>query len=203
MREVFGDGRVVAHKNGGFAIEAPGLSTPALFLPSTAGLPVPDLTPYLGQVISFTGLLQSIGDNLETLAFHCADLQIPTTELAPSPVWAVVSGNLGKAPETNPKGDRLTASIAYDKVGEAASWLRITSYTYVSISDLFTKLEAGHGIIAYGALESYDYNGKPRVQLSLRGYQDLPRSNAPKPPTSLMASRSASDTAAHAFDDAA
>lgn len=202
MREVFGDGRLVAHENG-FAIEAPGLGTPAPLLASTSGQPVPDLSAVVGQVISFTGVLQSTGENLEQLAIHCADLQIPSTETPVSPVWAVVSGNLGKAPEANPKRDRLTASIAYDKIGDATSWLRVTAYTYFSISDLFSKLEAGSGVICYGALESYDYNGKPRVQLSLRGYQELPRSNAPKPPISLMASRSSADTAPHAFDEVA
>jgi hypothetical protein len=202
MREVFGDGRVV-QAAGGIALEAPGLSSPALLLPSTAGMPVPDLTAHLGAVISYTGVLHSSGDNLEAVAIHCSDLQIPPVELQPSPMWAVISGNLGKAPETNPKGDRLTASLAYDKTGDATSWLRITAYTYFSISDLFSKLEAGAAIITYGSLESYDYNGKARAQLGLRGYQELPRHSAPKAPTSLMASRSSSDTAPDAFTAAA
>jgi hypothetical protein len=203
MREVFGDGRVIQLSAGVFGLEAPGLSTPATMLPSTGGVTVPDLTAHLGAVISYTGTLRSTGDNLEVIAIHCADLQIPPVELQPSPMWAVVSGNLGKTPEANPKGDRLTASLAYDKVGDAGSWLRLTAYTYFSISDLFSKLEAGTGIIAYGSLESYDYNGKPRAQLGLRGYQELPRNSAPKAPTSLMASRSSSDTAPDAFTAAA
>jgi hypothetical protein len=202
MREVFGDGRVVKHGDG-FGLEAPGLSSPALLLPSTSGMPVPDLTAHLGAVISYTGVLQSMGDNLEAIAIHGADLQIPLSELQPSPMWAVISGNLGKPPEINPKGDRYVASVAYDKIGDATSWLRITAYTYFSISDLFCKLEEGKAIIAYGSLESYDYNGKPRAQLGLRGYQELPRSSAPKAPTSLMASRSSSDTAPDAFTAAA
>ena len=204
MREVFGDGRIVALKSGGFGIEATGLRTPAQMLPGTNGAPVPDLSQHVGMVIAYTGVLQSPGDNLETLAFHYADLQLPNDEQpAVSPMWAVVSGNLGKAPEANPKGDRLSASIAYDKIGDATSWLRVSAYTYFSISDLFAGLEGGAGLVAYGALESYDYNGKPRVQLALRGLQLLARSAAPKPPTVLGSARSESDIAAHAFDDAA
>lgn len=204
MREVFGDGRIVTLKSGGFGIEAAGLRSPAQMLPSASGAPVPDLSAQVGKVINYTGLLRSGGDNLETLAFHYADLQLPNEdEPAISPMWAVVSGNLGKAPETNPKGDRLSASIAYDKIGEATSWLRISAYTYFSISDLFAGLEGGSGIVAYGALESYDYNGKPRVQLALRGLQLLVRSAAPKPPTVLGSSRTEADIAPHAFDEAA
>jgi hypothetical protein len=203
MREVFGDGRVVAAKDGGFAIEAPGLHAPALLLPATNGSPVPDMAPYLDKVISYTGLLRSSGENLESVAIHFSDLHgAGEAELLPSPMWAVVSGNLGKAPEANPKGDRIVASIVYDKVGEAASWLRISAYSYFSISDLFAGLEGGTGVVAYGALESYEYNGKPRLQLALRGLQLLTRSSGPKPPTVIGSARSAADIAAHAFDDA-
>lgn len=204
MREVFGDGRLVATKDGGFGVEAPGLRTPALLLPGTNGTPVPDLSAFVGKVLSYSGALYSSGDNLETISFHCLDLQEPSGEEPPvSPMWAVISGNLGKAPETNPKCDRITASIAYDKVGESSSWLRISAYAYNTIADQFAKLEGGTWLVAYGAIEAYDYNGKPRAQLAMRGYQLLARSAAPKPPTVLMAGRSEADTAAHAFDEAA
>lgn len=204
MREVFGDGRVVQHPAGGFAIEAPGLHAPAQLLPGTDGTAVPDLSSLIGQVISYVGILESTGDNLEHARIHGADLQIPAEPIAaPSPMWAIVSGNLGKAPEPNPKGDRLTASIAYDKKGEATSWLRLTSYAYFAISDLFRGLEAGTAIEAYGAMESYDYNGKPRLQLAIRGLQLLKSGGSVKTPTSLMAARSAADIAPHAFDEAA
>lgn len=203
MREVFGDGRLVKQANG-FAIEAPGLHTPALLLAGVDGTPLPDLSEHEGKVISYTGLLQSTGDNQECIALHPADIQLPAVDAHVSPMWCLLSGNLGKAPEPNPKGDRLVASLAYDKVGGDASWLRITAYPYFSIAELFAIQEAGTALIAYGALESYDYNGKPRAQLSLRGFQLLARaSTAPTPPTSLMSARSADTIAPHAFDDAA
>lgn len=204
MREVFGDGRLVAIGNVGFGLEAPGLKEPALLLPATNGAPVPDLSAQVGTVISYVGVLAAPTGDLKAAALHCVDLQIPNEEAAPSPMWAVVSGNLGKAPELNPKGDRYTASLAYAKQGDETSWLRITAYSYYSIADLFAGLEAGTGVIVYGAVESYDYNDKPRVQLAMRGLQLLKSSTAAKPPVSLMSARSADDIAEHTgFDTAA
>jgi len=202
MREVFGDGRLVK-VDGGFGIEAVGLSAPALLLPGSEGSPVPDLTPQLGEVLSYTGLLRSSGDNLETISIHFAEILKPQTDTPISPMWAMVSGNLGKAPELNPNKDRIVASIAYDKVGDATSWLRISAYSYLGISNIFATLESGAALIAYGAIESYDYKDKPRAQLALRGYQLLGKSSAPKAPISLASARSVADTAPHAFDEAA
>jgi hypothetical protein len=186
----------------GYAIEAVGLHHPALLLAATDGTPVPNLTSLVGQVISYVGVLQSTGENQEAIAIHAADLQNPPIEVPVSPMWCVISGNLGKAPEANPKGDRIVSSIAYDKIGDATSWLRLTSYSYSSITDLFRELDAGASLIAYGSLESYDYNGKPRAQANLRGLQLL-KPAAPKAPVSLMAARSVSYIAPHAFDEAA
>lgn len=202
MREVFGDGRLVK-VDSGFAIEAVGLSAPALLLPASDGSAVPDLTPQVGEVLSYTGLLRSTGDNLETIAIHFAEILKPQAETPVSPMWAMVSGNLGKAPELNPGKDRVVGSIAYDKVGDATSWLRISAYSYLGISNIFSTLESGTALIAYGAIESYDYKDKPRAQLALRGYQLLSKTSGPKAPISLASARSAADTAAHAFDDAA
>ena len=204
MREVFGDGRVVAHPAGGFGLEAPGLKEPALLLPSTNGTVVPDLTAQIGTVISYVGVLSAPTGDLSSAALHCVDLQLPTTDPAPSPMWAVVSGNLGKAPELNPKKDRYTASLAYHKQGDETSWLRVTAYSYYSIADLFSTLEPGTGLIAYGAIETYTYNDKERLQLALRGMQLL-RSGlaAPKPPISLLSARTTDDIAEHVDFNAA
>ena len=202
MREVFGDGRLVK-VDGGFGIEAVGLSAPALLLPGTEGSAVPDLTPQVGDVLSYTGLLRSAGDNLETVAIHFAEILESQANTPVSPMWAMVSGNLGKAPELNPSKDRVVASIAYDKVGDATSWLRISAYSYLGISNIFATLESGTALIAYGAIESYDYKDKPRAQLALRGYQLLAKNAAPKAPVSLASARSVEHTAPHAFDDAA
>jgi hypothetical protein len=202
MREVFGDGRLVMAERG-FAIEAVGLGAPALLLDAADGSPVPDLAPQLGKVLSYTGLLRSTGDNLEYVAFHFAEILEPQIETPVSPMWAMVSGNLGKAPELNPSKDRIVASIAYDKIGDAASWLRISAYSYLGISNIFANLESGSALIAYGAIESYDYKDKPRAQLALRGYQLLKAGSGPKAPLSLASARSSADTAPHAFDEAA
>lgn len=204
MREVFGDGRLVSLPAGGFGLEAPGLKEPAQLLPATDGTAVPDLSAQVGSVISYVGVLSAPAGDLTGAALHCVDLQVPNGDTQPSPMWCVVSGNLGKAPELNPKGDRYTASLAYDKQGDDTSWLRITAYSYFSIADLFAGLEAGTALIAYGALETYDYNGKERAQLAVRGLQLLKSgSGAAKPPVSLLSARSATDIAEHTSFEAA
>ena len=206
MRDCFGDGRLVAIDGGGFGIEAVGLHKPARLLPSTSNTPVPDLTPYLGQVISYAGLLEAIGgkQTQELARLHVAELHIPSEEAGAvpvSPMWCVASGNLGSAPEL--RGDtRWSSSLAYAGSGENGSWLRLAVYAYYSIADLFSQLEVGDPIVACGALESYTYNDKERLQLALRRFQKNPRSGgAPKPPTVLMSSASAADVAADPFVD--
>lgn len=204
MREVFGDVRLVTAADG-FALEAPGLHRPAGLIASTAGLAVPDLSDHLGRIVSFVGALEAPGENLEVLRIHANELQLAPSaaeDPAPSPLWGVISGNLGRNGETdkaagyNTKRDRVTASLAYAKSDVGTSWLRITCYAYYAAAPLLAELEAGAGITSYGALESYDYKGKPRLQLELRGFQ-LTRSggNARQAPISLMSSRSRDDIA--------
>lgn len=202
MREVFGDGRLVAHPAGGFAIEAHGLKEPAQLLHATDGTAVPDLSAQVGTVVSYVGALHAPAGDLNTAALHLVDLQVSAAEAPVSPMWAVISGNLGKAPELNPKKDRYTASLALITPGDDTAWLRVTAYSYFSIADLFAGLEAGTSLIAYGAIETYDYNDKPRAQLGLRGLQ-LIKPAGPKAPVSLFRARSADDIAPHPFDEAA
>lgn len=204
MREVFGDARLVTTTDG-FALEAPGLHRPATLIASTSGLAVPDLSDHLGRIVSFVGALQAPGENLEVLRLHANELHLaptPGDDPNPSPLWGVISGNLGRDGESgkgaayNPKGDRVTASIAYAKTDAGTSWLRISCYAYYSAAALLAELEAGSGIVGYGALESYDYNSKPRLQLALRGFQLSRSATTARPaPISLMSSRSPDDIA--------
>jgi hypothetical protein len=203
MREVFGDGRLVQH-NGGLAVEALNLQEPALLLPSTSGMAVPDLSEHLGKVIHYIGVLAAFGGNIDGAAFHSADIQLPAADVPVSPMWAVISGNLGKAPELNPSKDRWGSSLAYHKDGDTTSWIKVIAYKDYSIRPLFEKLGAGTGMIAYGAFETYTYNDKPNLQLALRGLQLLkPAGSTAKAPVSLMAARSSDDIGEHAFDNAA
>jgi hypothetical protein len=204
MREVFGDARLVTTADG-FALEALGLHRPATLIASTAGHAVPDLTDHLGRIVSFVGALEAPGENLEILRIHANELHLAPAaaeDPSPSPLWAVISGNLGRDGDTdkaaayNPKGDRVTASLAYAKNDTRTSWLRISCYAYYAAAPLLAELEAGSAITTYGALESYDYNGKPRLQLALRGFQLSRAGGAARPtPITLMSSRSRDDIA--------
>jgi hypothetical protein len=214
MREVFGDARLTTTADG-FALEAPGLHRPALLIASTAGVAVPDLSDHLGRVLSFVGALEGPGENLEVLRLHANELHLAPTasdDPAPSPVWAVLTGNLGRDGDSdkgaayNPKKDRVTGSLAYAKGDAGTSWLRISCYAHYAAAALLAELEAGAAITAYGALESYDYNSKPRLQLALRGFQLTRAGGSGRPtPITLMSSRSRDDIApqADAFTAAA
>jgi len=210
MRQLFGDA-ILQHVHGAPHLVCPGLQNSAQIL-FDAGCTPPDLSAYEGKTLSFNGLLHSPGENLEVPALHITDLQAPAGDAAqllqPSFMFAAISGNLGKskineelAAESNPKGDRFTASVAYHKTHSGqTSWLRVTAYAYNAVADIFQELEAGASVILLGQLESYTYNDKPRLQLNLRGLQRQERSSAPPAPTSLMRSLPAGEEAAdHPF----
>jgi hypothetical protein len=177
MRDCFGDGVVVAIDATTFGINAPGLHKPITLLPSPDGA-MPDLTPFVGKVLSYTGILEVVAGNQEDLRLQIIELHEPAVDTAASPVWAVISGNLGKAPEVNPKGDRISASIAYAD----GAWLRIAAYPYYSCSDTLKQMEAGSAITAFGAMETYTYKDGDRLQLALRGFgqHDFGGSRKPK-----------------------
>lgn len=207
MREVFGDARLVTCPEG-FGLEAPGLHRPALLIPSTAGASVPDLTDHLNRVVSFVGALEAPGENAEALRVHANELHLApdaSTDPSPSLCWAVISGNLGRAGETdkaaawNPKKDRVTASLAYATADHGTSWLRISCYAHYASAALLADLPAGAGVICYGAMESYEYNGKPRLQLAIRSFQLRAASTSTRAtPITLMSSRSSADIAPQA-----
>lgn len=210
MREVFGDGRIVKLKDGNFGIECLGLSEPAVLLRSLTGDEIPDLTAHEGKVLGFMGQLEAPGGNAEHCRIHLSDLNFAEQEPAVSPMWGGFSGNFGNPPELNPKGDRFVGSIAFHNDpgrsgDEGASWLRLACYSYFSISDLFQLIAKGEPVVCFGAIESYTYNERQRMQLAVRGLQRLPRSGgaAPKPPEVLFRSRDAKESDADAFTDAA
>ena len=180
MRDCFGTGRLVALPTG-YGIEAPGLHRPlALQFDGT----VPDLSSTAGRVVTYSGFLPIINGNLEELSLQVSELQVAEETIAPGSAWCVVIGNLGKAPELNPKGDRVGASIAYAD----NAWLRLTAYPYFSCTDKFKELEAGKRVIVYGALESYTYKDSDRLQLCVQGFGLLSSGGASRKPSVLYSS---------------
>ena len=188
MRDCFGDGRVVSLSGGGYGIEALGLHKPLTLLPSMQGVAI-DLSSFEGKILSYVGVLEVVDGNLEDLRLHVAELQEPDAALGlpVSPVWTVISGNLGRAPEVNPKGDRVSASIAY----ASGSWLRLTAYPYYACSDKLKELESGTSITVYGAMETYEYKEKDRLQLAVRGFaQNGNSTGGAKKPTVIFSEAS-------------
>jgi hypothetical protein len=202
MRLVFGTAPLVALTSG-FGLDAPGLHEPAPLLPSLGGAAVPDLTDHLGALIDFTAQLVAPAENITHLGLHFIDLRLASEGAAAVPLRAVVSGNLGKPPELNPKGDRVSASLAYAGSGDTTSWLRLTAHKAYAIADQFAAREKGATLLAVGTLESYLYNGKPNVQLVLDAFEQVSFGGGYKPPVSLASSFSEADAApAHAFEEA-
>lgn len=179
IRDCFGNGLLVA-TSGGYGIEAVGLHKP---LQLTFADDTPDLSSSCGQVITYSGLLPLIKGNLEELSIQAVDIQL-SDDPAITKVWAVVTGNLGKAPEVNPKGDRVGASIAYAD----NAWLRLTAYAYFSCTDKFKELDAGKRVIVYGALESYTYRDSDRLQLCVQGFGLLSSAGGSRKPSVLYSS---------------
>lgn len=202
MRLVFGTAPLVTLTNG-FGLSAPGLHEPALLLPSLGNAPVPDLTSHLGALIEFTAQLVAPAENITHLGLHFIDLRLAPEGSSATPLKAVVSGNLGKAPEINPKGDRVSASLAYAGSGDNTSWLRLTAHKAYAIADQFAAREKGVTLLAVGTLESYVYNEKPNVQLVLDAFEQVAFGSGYKPPVSLASSFTEADAApAHAFEEA-
>ena len=196
MREVFGDVRLV-RLGEGYGVEAVGLHRPTPLTSLADGSPLPDFSALVGRVLNLTGVIVATPGNIETLDLLVADLHDSAPGLTqPSPLYSVVTGNLGKTPETNPRDDRLTASLALQHTGDEACWLRLTSYRYRAVSDLFTNLTAGALICAYGSMESYDYKDRERLQLNLNGFgaMRIPGASAERP-TSYARARNADDAA--------
>jgi hypothetical protein len=188
MRDCFGDGLVVQAADGnGFGIEALGLHKPLTLLPSASGATV-DLAPFTGKILSFSGALELIDGNLEELRIQLAELHQPAADTPMSPVWAVVWGNLGKPPEVNPKGDRVGASLAY----ASGSWLRLAAYPYYACADRLKEMETGSSITVYGAMETYAYKEKDRLQLAVRGFTPNHLGGGAKKPTTIFSEASAS-----------
>lgn len=182
MRDCFGNARLVALP-GGYGLEAPGLHKPLIL---RFGGDTPDLSSIAGKIVTYNGHLPTISGNLEEATIEVAELQIADQEISCTPIWAVVIGNLGKAPEANPKGDRVGASIAYAD----NAWLRLAAYTYFSCTDKFKELEAGKRILVYGCLESYEYKDSDRLQLAIQSFGLVGASNATRKPTVLYSSPS-------------
>lgn len=217
MRECFGFGRIVRTESGWGATFAGTAAAPVELMPSLTGNPVPDLTAFDGKVLQLVGSLDAstvrFGGGTSTTV-QTAGLRLSDVLLEPenNPVpWAMshlhcaIAGNIGKSPEINPSKDRLTASMAFLRLADGNSaWINLTAYEYLSVCDQLRSLETGGRITAIGTLETYIYNGRPKLQLALVAIGLLPKSEARPQPISLMASRPAlSADAADAFVSAA
>ena len=208
MRRVFCDGRVVRLSDG-WGLECVGLQTPAKLINGLNGAVVPDLTAFEGSIVSVNGALEAAQGNVELPRVHLVDIYRGEAEAPLSPLWAVLSGNLGNPPEMNPKGDRWVGSLAFmtnpTAGDEGTSWVRLTTYPHFSVSDDFQTLPKGEPVLVHGYIESYTYNDKARMQLAVRGLDRLPRAagNAPKPPEVIFRAGGGADIQADSFTDAA
>jgi hypothetical protein len=193
MRLVFGDGLLVLHDNQP-CLQFIGLQTPATILPSLTGQAVPDLSAYVGKVLHFSGELEAPGENLELPRFHWSEFRVAPDGYPHGCATAVVTGNLGKAPEANPKADRFTASLAFHSVLKVSSWVRLTALSDYGFCPFFEKLEAGVRMLAAGVVESYtSQQGNARLQVNLRSFQMLGGAGY-KPPERIASSFAASET---------
>jgi hypothetical protein len=207
MRLVFGDARIVMH-GGSPSLQFTGLESPATILPSTEGAAVPDLTPYVGQVLSFTGVLDAPGINLEVPYLHWSEFRPILGEAQPGPAIALVSGNMGrntndqnKAVGPSLSGKTLSGSLAFHQREKLTSWIRVTALPDQGISIFFADLEPGARVIIAGNLESSTYNEKPRMQIALRSFQHLGPTGAGVP-AAIASSFAHSETAEQAIDAA-
>lgn len=179
MRLVFGDARIVQHA-GAICLQFTGLESPASILPSAEGAPVPDLAAYVGQVLSFTGVLDAPGCNLEMPNLRWAEFRPIVGEALPGPAIVLVSGNMGrntndqqKAVGPSQSGKTFSGSLAFHQREKLTSWIRITSIADQGISIFFADLDPGARVLVAGTLESSTYNEKPRMQIALRSFQHL------------------------------
>lgn len=216
MRECFGFGKIV-RTDAGWGATFTGTATPVDLLPSLAGAPVPDFSTLDGKVLQLVGCLDASPERfgggtsttVQTAGLRLSDVLLEPENL-PSPwqmshLHCAVAGNIGKAPEANPTGDRLNASMAFVRLADGGSaWINLTAYEYLSVCDQLRSLESGARITAFGTIETYTYNGRPKLQLALLAIGLLPKAEARPQPVSLMASRPAlSAEGADAFVSAA
>lgn len=204
MRECFGFGTIVRTASGGWGASFRGMTNgPVELLPSLAGAPVPDLSDYEGQVLELAGALSAEGGTVRNAKLHLSDLLVPATTEAQGYLHLTVAGNLGKEPVSG--NDRVTASLAFLAFANDSAWLKLAAYSYLSVADQFLTLPQGTRVMATGRLESYRYNDKDQLQLSVLALQLLGKSGGGKPPapTSLMSSRpplaAAEDNSVDAF----
>lgn len=203
MRECFGFGTIVRTPSGSWGATFRGMSNgPVELLPSLAGSPVPDLADYEGKVLELAGSLAAGPGTVRIAQLHLSDLLVPAETESQGYLHLTVDGNLGKAPVGG--NDRVTASLAFITFPSDSGWLKLAAYSYLSIADQFLTLAQGTRVMATGRLESYRYNDKDQLQLSVLGLQLLAKGGNGKPPapTSLMASRPPLDAAADLSADA-
>jgi len=215
MRECFGFGKIV-RTDAGWGATFDGITAgPVDLLPSLAGAPVPDFNAYEGKVLQLVGSLDTNASRhlngagtIQSAGLNLSDVLLEpegnTSSWHSSHLHCAVAGNIGKAPEANPSGDRLNVSLALSGAPQGSSnWINLTAYQYLSVCDQLRGLETGARITAFGTIETYIYKERPRLQLALLAIGLLPKSEARSQPVSLMSSRPALSAEADAFVSAA
>lgn len=199
MHEVFGD--VVLHRldGGQIEIQAKALQVPPLLLPPASGAPLPEIPDaFLDVPVCFIGLLPTAAafttdGNIAKPCIHFQDAWFDSSIKLDSPsfLYASAIGNLGGKAETNPAGDRLSASLAINDASGATAWLSLQGYSHISASAQLAQLEKGDRVSVYGHLETFRYKNTDRTRLSVRGLQRVTSGGGKPQVTSLSATRPA------------
>jgi hypothetical protein len=201
MRTVFGVGRLTKTSEHGWGLELPDCDRPLLITSSLAGDAVPDLAPWTGKLLQFTGELQAPRPgNADGLVAHFSDIRESTSQDALTPLTGIFSGNCGaakdsdRAAETNPSGDRITMQLAFRQhADKSASWLRLVAPADSGIGNFALTLAKGTGLIAGGQIRAYQYRDSPRLELALATLQLLPIAGVKQAPA-IASSHTASET---------
>jgi hypothetical protein len=190
VRTIFGAGKLIPSSEHGWGLEFAGLDRPLLITGSLAGDTVPDLKPYLGKILQFTGELQAPRPgNADSAVAHFSDIREAVGVEAPTALTGIFSGNAGsakdtdKAAEKNPAGDRITLQLAFHQhADKSATWLRLVAPADSGIGHYLLTLNKGVGLIAGGQVRAYTYNDKHRLELALATLQLLPSAGVKQAP---------------------
>lgn len=204
MREAFGNVRLVEDPTdpSRLAIDALGLhqSAPLTVLANGSPIDVAALRPHVGKVVQLNALLPLVDGQLNTLTLLPADIQLTRDALEVSPLWCAVLGNINGAPEENPRGDRVSTSIAYSNRDDSTSgsWLKCSARSSSGFNQVLAQVPAKSRLLVVGSLSTYHYDKKSedRTELEIRALSIIAR-----PQATQLLSEPARPEAGGAFDD--
>lgn len=174
MHEAFGVGRFEVSSSGAipYAMAFPGCHQP---VPLLIRNPPEKLAEFNGQNLRIQAALPEPGGQLEVLTLQALDL-FPTDE-EPFPLQVCLAGSIYNAAEPNPSGDRVTTSLLYanpERTKESSCYIKISVVKpQLGLMKLFQQVEARSRIVVGGDINTYEYNGKPRVEVYARSIQLL------------------------------